>query len=146
MTFREPEAAELVKRLRALSRHEHTDLTIGDEAADRLEAITRELTDRDEVIADKRRLAREINKALDGTDSESMCDAVGVAERVESALAEARQKLGALEAANERACSLRSDDAYAALIACPGMTDALYALDEARADARANLAKDKTHG
>jgi hypothetical protein len=104
--------------------------------ADRLEAITR----------DNERLAALLNGA------ESNCEDLLLertanrnrATLAESALAEARQKLVALEAANERACSLRSGDAYAALIACPGMTDALYALDEARADARATIAKDKT--
>lgn len=35
--------SDLVQRLRALAKHEHDDLTIGDEAADELDRLTREL-------------------------------------------------------------------------------------------------------
>lgn len=44
-----------------------------------------------------------------------------------------------LESANERVCRLRSDEAYQAMLRCPGMQDALLELDQARAAARAAL-------
>lgn len=36
---------DLIERLRALSRHAHSDFTIGDEAADRIAALERELAE-----------------------------------------------------------------------------------------------------
>lgn len=35
--------ADLIERLRAISRHEHDDLSIGDEAADEIERLQRQL-------------------------------------------------------------------------------------------------------
>ena len=36
------ELRDLIRRLRAMSRHEHDDLSIGDEAADAIEELLRE--------------------------------------------------------------------------------------------------------
>jgi hypothetical protein len=43
-----PAVGELVKRLRALSRHEHDDLSIGDEAASRIEQLEAKISELNE--------------------------------------------------------------------------------------------------
>lgn len=61
-----------------------------------------EIADLNEVLADKRRLVRELNKILDGTDSESLCDAVGVAQRMSGELQAATDRIAVLE--GEESC------------------------------------------
>ena len=64
------------------------------QAADALTALQRRVADAEEVLDDKRRLTRELNAALDGTaGSESLCDAVAVAQNLRARMEAAEAKL-----------------------------------------------------
>ncbi|HEX2554192.1 MAG TPA: hypothetical protein VHL98_10850 [Microvirga sp.] len=64
-------------------------------------------------------------------------DRTGAAEK---ALADTREALERLEAANDRLASLRTQDEYNAMVSKPAVCEALVALDFARRDAREILA------
>lgn len=81
---------ELVRRARALSRCEHSDLSIGDELADRIEALTRELADKKDALA---RVSAVCHKR--GEERQT----------AEDALREARKKLTEIHDRAMAACS-----------------------------------------
>jgi len=78
--------SDLIERLRALSRHEHDDLSIGDEAADEIErrhGIGGELIiasrERDEAIAERDALRARIEGSVSGVVLQAGDDESGLA-------------------------------------------------------------------